>query len=129
MPTAWEMPGFAFSLPSAADYSADSGYAYTFVDVNSSGKGVRVSTLGADGIGVKQNKPRLDEAMAIVHNGVSFAVASAAITAGAYVSVAATGKVKTAATGERTVGRALVGAGGADELISLLIFGRPVLAP
>jgi hypothetical protein len=115
---AYEIPGFSFTLPSAADYRTGAGQ-FRFVNVNSSGKAVAAGAAGAC-IGVRQNKPNLNEAMTIVNSGIVFVEAGAAITAGALVESDASGRAITRAAGIQQ-GRALETASGAGVQIAVLL--------
>lgn len=117
---AYEIPGFSFTLPSAADYRNGSAK-FRFVDVNASGKAVLTGANGV-AVGVCQISPNLNEAMTIVHDGISFVIAGGAITAGAPVSSDATGRA--VAGGTAPLGRALETASGAGIQIAVLLFPR-----
>jgi hypothetical protein len=118
---AYEIPGFSFTLPSAADYRTGAGQ-FRFVTVNSSGKAVAASAAGKT-IGVRQNKPNLNEAMTIVGNGIVFVEAGAAITCGASVETDATGRAITLAAGIAQ-GVALETASAAGVQIAVLLVPR-----
>lgn len=123
---AYEIPGFSFPLPSGADYStAATPSKFRFVRVNSVGKAVLVAggtpALVAGTVGVCQISPRLNEAMTIVHSGVSFVVAGGAIAVGAAVTSDATGRAVAAAVGNTVLGVALETASGVGIQIAVLL--------
>jgi hypothetical protein len=115
---AYELPGFSFTLPSSADYSATP---YIFMDVNASGLGVAATAAGRT-VGVLANKPKAGEAATIIQNGIVQVIASAAIVAGAGVQVAAGGQAVVFSTGT-LVGVALEAASGANSVIAVLLKG------
>lgn len=115
---ALEIPGFSFTLESAADFT---GSQFRFVDCNSSGKAALPSAAGARVVGVRQNKPNTGQATTIVQSGVSLVEAGAAITAGASVQTDANGKAITAASTKLIVGIALKSAGADGEVIPVLL--------
>ncbi len=115
---AYEIPGFSFPLPSGADFRGAAQF--RFCNVDGTGKAVNPAA-GGDVIGVRQNRPRLNEATTIVHNGISFVEAGGAIAAGAIVATDATGRAVVPAVGNRGVGRALVSAYGAGVQIAVLL--------
>lgn len=122
---AYEIPGFSFTLPAGADFSATAQF--RFVDVNNAGKAV-APTLGGTVVGVRQIKPRLNEACTIVHSGIVFVEAGAAITAGDMITTNAVGQALTAAAGNVVHGRALETATGAGiQIAVLLIPNAPVV--
>lgn len=116
---AYEIPGFSFPLPSAADYRTGNGQ-FRFVRVATTGKAVQ-TVLGERVAGVRQTTPRTDEAMTIVNSGISMVEAGGAVTAGDLVSSDATGRAKTAAAGEYIAGVALETATGAGIVIAVLL--------
>lgn len=116
---AYEIPGFSFPMPSAADYRTGNGQ-FRFVKNNGSGKAVQ-TVLGEHALGVRQNKPNVNEAMTIVSNGIVFVEAGAAVANGALVSSDATGRAKTAAAGEYILGEAMETASGAGIQIAVLL--------
>jgi hypothetical protein len=116
---AYEIPGFSFTLPSAADYRTGAGQ-FRFVNVNSSGKAVAAGAAGAC-IGVRQNKPNLNEAMTIVNSGIVFVEAGAAVANGALVTSDATGRAITAGVGNAINGEAMETASAAGVQIAVLL--------
>lgn len=116
---AYEIPGFSFTLPSAADYRTGNGQ-FRFVRNNGSGKAVQ-TVLGEHAIGVRQITPKTDEAMTIVNSGIVFVEAGAAIANGAFVTSDATGRAITAGVGNTINGEAMETASGAGILIAVLL--------
>lgn len=115
----WYNNNQTITLEAAADLS---GSQYHLVVCDSNG----LAALAGDGatnvIGVLQNKPGQGEAAAVMVVGVTKVVASAAITAGDQLASTANADVETAATtGDGLVGVALTAAGGAGEVITMLI--------
>ena len=115
---AYEIPGFSFPLPAGVDFTG--GAQFRFVDVSSTGKAVNPVANGRS-IGVRQNRPKLNEGTTIVVNGVSIVEAGGAITAGALVTTNAVGQAVTAAVGNSVNGRALESASGAGIQIAVLL--------
>lgn len=116
---AYEIPGFSFTLPSAADYRTANGQ-FRFVKATAAAK-AQQTVLGEAAVGVRQNTPNTNEPMTIVHNGVSMVEAGDAVTAGLPVSSDATGRAKNAAAGENILGTALETASGAGIVIAVLL--------
>lgn len=116
---AYEIPGFSFTLPSAADYRTGNGK-FRFVKVAASGKAVQ-TVLGEAACGVRQITCNVNEAMTIVNSGVSIVEAGGAVAVGDLVSSDATGRAKKAATGEYVLGQALETASGAGIQIAVLL--------
>jgi hypothetical protein len=114
---AYEIPGYGFTLVTGADLST---HQYKFVDVNSSGLAV-LASAGADAHGVVQNKPASGRAATVVNRGISKVVAGAAVAAGAQVTGDSSGRAVTATTGNKIHGTALQAAGGAGEIIPVLL--------
>lgn len=116
---AYEIPGFSFPLPSAADYRSGNGQ-FRFVKVTATGK-AQQTVAGESAIGVRQNTPNLNEAMTIVGDGIVIVEAGAAVTAGDFVGSDATGRAVTAAAGQYINGRAMETASGAGILIAVYL--------
>lgn len=115
---AYEVPGFSFTLPAGADFSA--GAQFRFADVSATGKAVNPGA-GGSVVGVRYTKSKADEAATIVHSGIAIVEAGGAITAGALVATNATGQAVTAAAGNVTVGRAMETASGSGIQIAVLL--------
>lgn len=131
MPISFEIPGFSWSLPSAADLSTGNGQ-YRFVSVNTSSQAIATVATTGHAIGVRQNKPRAGEATTIVSNGISWVEAGEVVAAGETVkamgATTAAGCAGDADTSADMIhGMCIVG-GAAGELISVLLstpaFGR-----
>jgi hypothetical protein len=116
---AYEIPGFSFPMPSAADYRTGNGQ-FRFVRNNGSGKAVQ-TVLGEHALGVRQNKPNLNEAMTIVNSGIVFVEAGAAVANGALVTSDATGRAITAGVGNAINGEAMETASAAGVQIAVLL--------
>jgi len=105
------------SVPAGADLSA---LQYTFVKLNSSGQVVACAAVTDTPLGILQNKPTSGQTAEVGVHGVSKLVASAAVTPGALIGTAASGKgVTTSATGQFNVGQALTAASGANSIFSV----------
>lgn len=117
---AYEIPGFSFPLPSAADYRTGNGQ-FRFVKNNGSGKAVQCSVAGERTLGVRQNKPNLNEAMTIVNSGIVFVEAGAAVANGALVMTDTTGRAITATATNTIAGEALETASAAGVQIAVLL--------
>jgi hypothetical protein len=116
---AYEIPGFSYPLPAAADYSASQ---FRFVNVSAAGKAV-VAGAGGRVCGVRNNKPKADEATTIVQTGISIVEAGAAVTAGDSVQSDASGRAITLAAGIAQ-GIALETASAAGVFIAVLLVPR-----
>lgn len=114
---AWEQPGFSFTLVAAADLSASQ---FRFINVDNTGKGA-VPAAGGRAVGVRNNKPKANEAATVVASGISIVEAGAAITAGDQVSTDNTGRAITAGAGNQIHGVALETASGAGVFIAVLL--------
>ncbi|GEO26237.1 hypothetical protein AAC03nite_20220 [Alicyclobacillus acidoterrestris] len=114
---AFEIDKLTISLPTAADLS---GSQYCAVTVDSNGNAV-LPKAGGVAIGILQNNPKADQTASVRVEGVSYMVASAAITAGQLVTVDATGKAAPASTGNYVLGVALDTVAAAGEQISVLL--------
>lgn len=124
--SAYEIPGFSFSLPSADDNRTGQGQ-FRFVNVNASGQAAD-PTLGGPAIGVRQNKPRVGEATTIVCSGIVMVECSAAIVVGANVTCAADGRALTAVATNAIHGRCLTSTDAAGEFATVLLnTARPVV--
>lgn len=118
---AYEIAGFSFSLPAAADLST---HQYKFVTVNGSGQAA-LSTLGAASAGVLQDDPdAVGRAGYVMSDGISQVVAGAPVPVGSLVASDANGKAKVAASGEYVHGVALTAATADLQVISVLLKGQ-----
>jgi hypothetical protein len=83
---------------------------------------VNIATAGTDVvIGVIQNKPTSGQAVEVETQGTTKVVAGAAISAGAAVMPDASGRAVTATSTNKIQGVALEAAGGAGELVTVLL--------
>ena len=113
-----ELRGQTFpGLVAHADYSSAQ---HRFVFVNASGN-AELSANGGQVDGVLENDPKAGQAAAVHAHGIAKVQASAAIAVGAKVSSAASGKAKTAVSGDQIVGTCVVAAGALDEFCSVLM--------
>lgn len=114
------------SKPAAADLSS---YQYRGVLINAGQVNIGTGTASAI-IGVLQNKPSAAGAAArVAIGGVTKMIASASITAGAWVAVNGEGMGVTAGTGDnatQAVGRALETASGSLSVFELLIMPQSI---
>lgn len=117
-----EQKGMTITLISSADMT---GKAFTAVKVSGE-KTFAACGVAEEAVGFLQREVKADEAGQVMIQGITFAIASAAITAGAVVASAAAGKVATATTGQKGVGIALTAATAANDVISVLICQRTV---
>lgn len=94
---------------------------YRFVELTA-GKVTRCNAAGEAAIGVLQNDPADTEAATIAIVGsTTKVVAGAAITEGAKITTDNEGRAVTASTGNQIHGTAMLGAGAAGEIISVLL--------
>lgn len=117
MASAYEIPGFSYTLPAASDMT---GSQFRFVNMNSSGQAATPSA-GGRVVGVRQNKPNTGQAATIVQTGVSIVEGGEAITAGANVATSATGKAMVADEGDEVVGIAFTACGADAEFLAVLL--------
>jgi len=109
----------AYTLEAAADYTADQ---FTFMDVDTNGRAVQVSSAGGRAIGVLQDKPSaLGQAAKIQFGGVTKVVAGAAVTMGDDVQSDGNGEAINALTGDIVLGVAMETAAAQGEIISVHI--------
>ena len=116
---AYEIPGFSFTMPSAADYRTGNGQ-FRFVRNNGAGKAIQ-TVAGEHAVGVRQMKPNVNEAMTIVNSGIVFVEAGAAVANGDLVASDATGRAVTAAAGNYVLGEAMETASAAGVQIAVLL--------
>lgn len=116
---AFEIPGFSYAREASTDLSASQ---FCAVVIDSNGRAALPSANGTI-VGVLQNKPAsLGAEAAIMSDGVTKMVCSAAIAVGAQVKVDAAGKATpTPATGNYVIGIALTATAAANELLSVLL--------
>ena len=113
---------FDFTLKAAADLSA---YMYKGVKLDASGNAVP-AVLG-DGLFILQNTPISGSAASVRAQGISFAIAGAAVAAGVRVMTDANGAIVAATTGKQAIGISLKAAAAAGDVITILC-ERTVLA-
>lgn len=121
MASFWPQP-IVVSFVAAADLSA---LQYTFVKLDSNGAVVAVAAATDIPIGVLQNAPKSGQTAEVAVVGGTKLKASAAITLPALVGTTATGTAVKLAAGTDTtkyiLGQADTAAGGANELISVIV--------
>ncbi len=127
---AYEIPGFAFTLPASADLSTSQ---YSFVEVDTAGEVALPATTATAILGVLQNKPTVQgQAASIMVNGISKITAPASTVAeGDIIQASTLGQAVAHATGGNAVGRIVSGSsGGAGRVLSVLIqpFGSTEIA-
>lgn len=127
---AFEIPGFAFTLPAAADLSTNQ---YRFVAIDASGEVGLPATTATAILGVLQNKPTVQgQAASIMINGISKITAPASTVAeGDIVQASTLGQAVAHATGGMAIGRIVGGSsGGAGRVLSVLLapYGSTVIA-
>lgn len=119
---AYEIPGFSYTLVSAADFSVTGQF--RAVNVDATGKAA-LPAAGGRIAGILNNKPKAGESATIVQSGISACEAGAAVTIGSTVEVDATGRVVPRAAGV-AVGIALETASAAGVKIAVLLSGQLV---
>lgn len=117
---AYEIPGFSFPLPAAANYSvaATSGQ---FRLVKNTGGKAETTAAGQHAIGMRQNTPRLNEATTIVGSGIVFGECGAAVANGDLLASDSVGRVVKAVAGDYIIGEALETGSAAGILIAVLL--------
>ena len=118
-----DCPVFDMTLVAAADLTASM---YRVVKIDSNGKAALA--VSGDGMFFLQNSPKAGTAAAVRVHGISFAIAGAAITAGAKVTSDANAAVVAAVATKNAIGIALKAATAAGEVIPVLMGVAPVLA-
>lgn len=104
---AFEIPGFSFTLPAAADLSA-SQFRFVNADTTAGLSKAALPAAGGRAIGVLQNKPTAGLAATIVQTGiVKVEVGTGGVTAGDTVQCLADGRITVVAAGKYAVGIAL----------------------
>ena len=127
---AFEIPGFAFTLPAAANLSTSQ---YTFMTIDAGGEAFLPATTGEAILGVLQNKPTVQgQAASIMVNGISKITAPAStVSNGDLVEASTLGQAIALAAGGNAVGRIVGGSsGGAGRVLSVLItpYGSTAIA-
>ena len=95
--------------------------AHTFVTLSNDAQAAYVATVGDDAIGVTYGAAAAGKMVTVQIDGIAMVKANEAITAGAAVSTDDAGEAIPAASGEARLGYALEAAGGAGEIISVLL--------
>ena len=123
MSNSFEVAGFkAGVLKAGADLSTKQFHA---VKVAADGD-VEISGAGEASIGMLQNKPILNEAAEIDYDGISKAVAGAAVAnAGVELMANAAGRLIVATSGNRVVAVSLTSASGDGVFFTVKIVGAP----
>lgn len=108
MAAAFEIPGFQWTLPAAADLSA-SQFRFVNADTTAAGSRAALPAAGGRAIGVLQNKPNAAGiAASIMTDGVSkVEVGVGGVTAGDTVQCLADGRITVVASAKYAVGIAL----------------------
>jgi hypothetical protein len=107
------------TLPAAADLSASQ---YCFVTIDSAGRAALAAAGGDNAVGVLQNKPgAVDREAAVTYGGTTKCKAGGVINPGDLVSCDSSGRAVAVTTGEDALGRAVDGAGAANQLFSCLL--------
>lgn len=119
MPTSYEMPGFAWTLPAAADFSTGAGQ-YRFVMVNGSSQAAAAGLAGP-ACGVRQNKPKATEECAIVSSGISFVELGETVAPGEWVKSMANGLAGEADTAADYIHGLCIVGGVSGELATVLL--------
>ena len=99
-----------------------SSYQYYVMKFGSTAGTVKVATAVTDALaGILQNEPASGEAAEVAVLGVVKAAAEASVTAGAYLTVSSTGRVKKTTTDlDFTVGQALEASSSAGDIIQIV---------
>ncbi len=127
---AFEIPGFAFTLPAATDLSTNQ---YRFMAIDTNGDVGLPATTATAILGVLQNKPTVaGQAASIMINGISKITAPASTVAeGDIVQASTLGQAVAHATGGNAIGRIVGGSsGGAGRVLSVLLapYGSTAIA-
>ena len=125
---AWEIPGFAFSLPANIDMSSEGSYLFTPVNVvAASGVGIDtdsacapVAASGDAAIGILQNNPQLAEAGSIMVSGISKALLGGTVSIGQLLMATPVGGLQVATSGKFAIAQALQ-AGVTGQYIAVLL--------
>ena len=125
---AFESPGFTWTYPAAADYSAEANQ-YKFVKLNTSGEAEICSATTDEAFGILQNRPNpaVGQLAEVMHLGISKVRGDAALTVGANVGTSADGQAAIYVHGTDTtkyiVGKVIGACGAAGELGTVLLSG------
>jgi hypothetical protein len=120
---AWEIPGFSFTLPAAADYSA-AGNQFKFVK-NVAGQATICTGATDKPIGVLQNTPKAGQEAQIMVTGISKVQGDANLAVDDLIGTSADGqadaKIPGTDTTEYVVGRVIEDNSAAGGLATCLI--------
>lgn len=119
---AYEIPGFSWTLTSGADFTGAAAGQHRFVAMDSTQRYVNPATgaVGNRDLGVRCNKPNVNQAMTVRKSGVVMVEAAEAITVGQPVSCDNTGKATVADTATHLIlGTCIVAASGNGVLCSV----------
>lgn len=114
----------AGSTLAGADLSASQ---YRAVKGNGSGNYILASVAGERVVGVVQNKPTSGKAATIAVRGITKMVAGAALALNAEVMTDNQGRAVLATAGLQILGRAVIAAGAAGEIISVALDSRGIV--
>ena len=92
-----------------------------FFAVKLTSSGIALAGDGDPAVGILQNKPFTGEQAGIAYLGATKALSGAAYARGVQLAVNAAGKLITAVAGKNVVAIALETAGGADEIVGILM--------
>lgn len=123
---AWAEYGNQFEYPafrSNSDYSGLGSARYVIVWQNGTYKG-ELATVATSStlLGVLQNAPKVNEAMAIAYSGPSKVVAGGALSAGVIFTTNGSGRAAAVASGQVAIGRTLEAAGADGDIVSCMLF-------
>lgn len=111
---------FLPGITAAADYSALSPRGHYAVTIT--GDSATVAGAAANAAGFMTNNPKQSAVADIALEGnIVRGVSSAAFAQGAKLGCAASGKLRTAVSGDHVVGRALAAATGGDQIVPVLV--------
>ncbi|MGJ3499944.1 capsid cement protein [Piscirickettsia salmonis] len=111
-------------LPAATDLSAKQLAAVSYTAT-----GFDLSSAGGLCDGVLQNKPEQGAVCDVMQTGIAKMVASAAITAGNYVKIAANSQVAQATAGDTAIGKAVESAGASGDIIGVILIPNGYVIP
>lgn len=124
---AYEIPGFARTSPSGADFTGAAAGQHRLVAMNASGQVVNPAA-GARCVGVRSNKPNTGQATSVCTSGIVWIEGGAAISIDDAIAADAAGKALVATVGQAIIGRAVT-AGAADgSIVSVELSTEQVLS-
>lgn len=116
------------TLPGSTLAGADlSAAQYRAVKGNGSGNYIQCAVAGERAVGVLQNKPTSGKAATIAVRGITKMVAGAAVALNSEVMSDNQGRAVVATTGLQIIGRAVIAAGAAGEIISVALDSRGIV--